>query len=153
MLVFIGGKLFCFFSVKMKCLLCSSVFELEKDLLNHYLSFHNIEKSNWFFQKLFPVKNLPFLKKCLRCIEFIVDSKSKTEHDFLMHYKDEKEKPFEDKPLDILKLPNLIIYLIDYHKHKDFSNFFDSNQCLDDFLMNVKDKFQNSNKHKKTIKC
>ena len=132
----------------MKCLLCSSVFELEK---THYLSFHKVDESNWFFKKLFEIRNLPYLKKCLRCNEFVVGTKSKVEHDFLKHYKDGKKKPFEDKPLGILKLPSLSIYTIEYQKHKDSYNFFDSNSSVEDFFLNVRDKFKNGNEYQKTI--
>ena len=44
----------------MKCLLCSSVFTNQKEL--HYLSYHNIDENNWFFQKLFQSDNKAFSK-------------------------------------------------------------------------------------------
>ena len=40
----------------MKCLLCSLKFDDEKELLNHYISFHKIDESNWFFKNLFNLK-------------------------------------------------------------------------------------------------
>ena len=40
----------------MKCLLCSSAFQNEEDLLNHYVSYYNVDENNWFFQKLFQSK-------------------------------------------------------------------------------------------------
>ena len=36
----------------MKCLLYSSNFENKQELFNHYLIYHNVDKSNWFFKKL-----------------------------------------------------------------------------------------------------
>ena len=137
----------------MKCLLCSSVFNVEKDLFEHYVSFHNIDETNWFFKKLFNLKNSKILRKCLRCDEFILDKKSKADHDFLQHYNEGKSRPFEDKPLDIKILrSNIIIYSIDFHKHQNDYNFFDSEKCLQDFLDNCKYKFKNTNVQK-TIKC
>ena len=47
----------------MKCLLGSSKFKDQKDLLDYYLSYHNIDDNNWFFQKLFHTKNKTLLKK------------------------------------------------------------------------------------------
>ena len=74
----------------MKCLLCSLTFEDEKGLLEHYISFHKIDESNWFFKKLFNTKNSKILKKCLRCEDFIYDTKAKAEHDFLNTFLKEK---------------------------------------------------------------
>ena len=36
---------------------CSSVFENEEELIRYYVSYHNVDESNWFFQKLFQTKN------------------------------------------------------------------------------------------------
>ena len=137
----------------MKCLLCSSKFEDDKGLLEHYLSFHKIDDSNWFFKNLFGIKNSKILKKCLRCDDFIYDKKAKAEHDFLNHFSDRKVQPFENKPIDIRTLQDKItIYSIDYSKHQDNYNFFDSEKCVSDFLLNCKYNFKNSNQTK-TFKC
>ena len=98
----------------MKCLLCSSKFEDKKGLLEHYVSFHKIDESNWFFKNLFGIKNSKILRKCLRCDDFIYDKKAKAEHDFLNHFSDGEVQPFENKPTDITTLLNKItIYSID----------------------------------------
>ena len=34
----------------MKFLLCSSVFENEKDLIEHYISYHNVDQTTDFFR-------------------------------------------------------------------------------------------------------
>ena len=85
----------------MKCLLCSSVFENQKELLDHYVSYHNVDEKNWFFQKLLQSDNRAFLKNCLRCDQFLTTKKAV--HDFLKHYNEGKEIPFEKKPLDIIR--------------------------------------------------
>lgn len=55
----------------MKCLLCSSVFENDQDLLQHYISFHRVDEDNKFSHKLLqPRKKSGFYKKCLRCDDF-----------------------------------------------------------------------------------
>ena len=96
----------------MKCLLCSSKFKDQKELLDHYLSYHNIDENNWFFQKLFQAKSKYLLTNCLRCNEFLATEKHKGVHDFLRHYDDGKSIPFEEKLLDILRYPGLTIYYI-----------------------------------------
>ena len=127
----------------MKCLLCSLSFSNQNELYDHYVQFHKIDTSNWFFKNLFDKKNLKILKKCLRCEEFIYDTKAKAEHDFLNHFSEGKEEPFENKPLIIKNLQNRItIYSIEYSKHKDSYNFFDSEKCVSDFLNNCRNKFK-----------
>ena len=51
----------------MKCLLCSSTFENQEDLLWDYIDYHNVDENNWFFEKLFQIKNNTVLKRCVRC--------------------------------------------------------------------------------------
>ena len=70
----------------MKCLLCSSKFKDQKELLDHYLSYHNIDENSWVFQKLFQSNNKTLLKNCTRCNEFLATEKQKAVHDFLKHY-------------------------------------------------------------------
>ena len=84
----------------MKCLLCSSKFKDQKDLLNHYVTYHNVQENN-----LFQIKDKTLLKPCLRCDEFLESKKKTAARNFLKHYKDGKAIPFKDKPLDILRLP------------------------------------------------
>ena len=87
----------------MKCLLCSSKFKDQKDFLDHYLSYHNIDDNDWFFQKLFQTKNKTLLTNCLRCNEFLATEMQKVVHNFLKHCDDGKTIPFEEKPLDIVR--------------------------------------------------
>ena len=91
----------------MKCLLCFSNFENQEELFNHYISYHNIDENNWFFQNLFQVKNKSLLRQCVRCNEFLTTEKHKSIHNFLKHYEEGKGIPFEDKPTDIVSYPGL----------------------------------------------
>ena len=92
----------------MKCLLCSSTFQNQENLLNHYISYHNVDENNCFFQKLFQIKNnKSILKQCVRCSEFLTTEKHKSIHNFLKHYEEGKNGPFEKKPIDIVKLHGL----------------------------------------------
>ena len=40
----------------------------------------------------------------------------KAAHDFLKHYNDGKNIPFEERTLDIIKYPALVIYQIEFKK-------------------------------------
>ena len=140
-----------FFSQKKKCLLCSSKFKDQKALLDHYLTYHNIDQNNWFFQKLFQAKNKILLKNCVRCSKFLTAEKNKASLDFLEHYDYGKVIPFEEKALDISKFPGLTIYSIDFQKHSNFYNFYNYEKCVDDFLKNVKYKFVSNQKNR--FKC
>ena len=135
----------------MKCLLCSSKFQDEQKLIEHYLTYHNVDQNNWFFKKLFMKDNKAFLRNCIRCGEFLITKKEKAAHDFKKHYDNGKEIPFEGKPLDIIKLPALTIYKIDFKKYKNQYSFFNAEKCVDDFLKNVQNRFRVTNK--KWFKC
>ena len=89
-------------------------------MLNHYVTYHNVDENNWFFQKLFQIKDKSVLKRCLRCDEFLVTDKHEAVHNFLKHYEDGKSIPFEQKPLNILKLPGLTIYSINIRSIRIF---------------------------------
>ena len=130
----------------MKCLLCSSKFQDEQKLIEHYLTYHNVDQNNWFFKKLFMKDNKAFLRNCIRCGEFLITKKEKAAHDFIKHYDNGKEIPFEGKPLDIIKLPALTIYKIEFKKYKNQYSFFNAEKCVDDFLKNVQNRFRVTNK-------
>ena len=136
---------------EMKCLLFSSNFDNQKDLLNHYISYYNVDENNWFFQKLFQVKNKSVLKNCVRCKEFLATEKHQSIHNFLKHYEEGKATPFEDKPIDVVKYFGLTIYLIEFKKHKDFYDFFNSERSVHYFLKNFRYRFKVTGK--KWIKC
>ena len=68
--------------------------------------------------------------------------KEKAKHDFLKHCDAGKEIPFEEKPLDIIQLPTLTIYKIEFKKYSKQYPFYDSEKCVGYFLENVKYRFQ-----------
>ena len=135
----------------MKCFLCCYKFKDQKELLDHYLFYRNIDQNNFIFKKLFQTNNKILLTNCIRCNEFLATEKQKTVLNFLKHYDDGKSIPFEEKPLDIVRYPALTIYSIEFQKHRSFYNFCDSQKCVDDFLRNVKYRFKSTNK--KWFKC
>ena len=135
----------------MKCLLCSSKFEDQQKLIDHYRTYHNIDQNSWFFKKLYVTDNRAFLRNCVCCDQFLTTNKEKATHDFVKHYDAEKEIPFEEKPLDITELPAVTIYKIEFKRYKNQYSFYNSEKCVDDFLKNVKYRFQVTNK--KWFKC
>ena len=135
----------------MKCLLCSSKFKDQKDLLNHYVTYHNVDENNWFFQKLFQIKDKRLLKRCLRCDKFLETEKQKTVHNFVKHYEDGKTIPYEEKPLDVLRLASLMIYSIEFRKHQIFYDFYNSELCVKNLFKNVRYRFKAGSK--KWFKC
>ena len=107
--------------------------------MNHYITYHNIDENNWFFQKLFQIKDkTTVLGQCIRCDEFLTTNKHKAVHNFLKYYEEGKSIPFEEKPVDILRLPALTFYFIECSKYKDFYNFYNSEDCVDDFFKKCK---------------
>ena len=65
----------------------------------------------------------------------------------MKHYEDGKDIPFEEKPLDVSKFLDLLIYSIEFQKHSDFYNFYNSDKCVEEFLKNVQYKFQSNHKN------
>ena len=61
---------------------------------------------------------------------------------FFWQHDEGKIIPFEDKPFDILRFTGLTMCSVEFQKHKDFYNFFNSVGVVDDFLRNVKYKFK-----------
>lgn len=72
-------------------------------------------------------------------------------HDFLKDYEDGKRKLFEDRRIDIYNLGNILSHKITVGKHKDYYNFEDSEQVVEDFLNNSKIKLKPSVRF--IIKC
>ena len=97
----------------MKCLLCSSNFDTNEELIQHCLIYHKVDQSNKFFQKPFqPQKHSPISRKCLRCNDFLTTNSYKVKHDFLKHYDQGQDTVFEDKPVDIVKTTQILKYEI-----------------------------------------
>ena len=129
----------------MKCLLCNFKSNEKLDVENHYLNFHNVDKTNVFFQRLFDEKNNVFHgRRCVRCDEFIPTMKFKLFHDFLKHYSDGKNL-VEEKPVIITNIGEVTKFDINYQDHSSFYDFHNSESIVDEFLFNVKNKIQRSN--------
>ena len=129
----------------MRCLLCSAIFNTNEELIQYFFSYHRVDANNRFFQKLFQkTNNSAILRKCLRCDDFITTRHYKIKHDFLKHYDEGQTNLYEDKPIDIIKLPFMTKFEISIIKHGEYYNFFNSAEVVDDFLRNVHSKFKPS---------
>ena len=129
----------------MKCLLCDFKSNEKSEVENHYLNFHNVDKNNIFFQRLFDEKNNVFHgRRCVRCEEFIPTTKFKLYHDFLKHYSDGKNV-IAGKLVIVTKIGKITKFEINYQNHSSFDDFYNSESIVAEFLFNVKNKIQRSN--------
>ena len=127
----------------MKRLLCSAGFNNGEKLREHYIEYNKIDKDNKFFQKLFqPGKKSSIFCKCYRCGDFLSTEDSKIKHNFWKHYDDGQNVPLEDKPVEIKKTDSITGYEISVNKYRDYYNFENAEQFVDDFLRNVRSRFQ-----------
>ena len=102
------------------------------------MSYHRVDANNRFFQKLFQQSNnMPILRKCLRCDDFITTHNYKAKHDFLKHYDEGQNDIYEDKSLDIIKLPFMTEFEISIIKHGGYYNFLNSTEVVEQFLKTV----------------
>ena len=135
---------FCIVAKKIIKCLYSPSFDNDEELIEHYITYHKIDRNNRFFQKLFQSnKNCSVFRKCLRCDDFLTTSDFKIKHDFLKHYNEGYNDLFEDKPVDVEKTGNLI-FEITVNKHDDCYDFENSEEVADDFLKNVRSRFKPS---------
>ena len=127
----------------MKCLLCNYNGE---QIIEHYICYHRINKNNYFFKQLFQKNNFCIEKSCIRCHKFIPTNKFMIQHNFLEHYESGERKPAEFKNIDIIRKKDILIYQIDFNKHSDEYDFYNSHEIADDFLLNVSTLYKPKNK-------
>ena len=88
------------------------------------------------------VKKVPFFVKCFRCGDFLSTEDFKFKHDFLKHYDDGQNVPFQDRPVEIKKTSAITSYEISVNKYRDYYDFENAEQVVNDFLRNVRSKFK-----------
>ena len=127
----------------MKCLLCKFASNDKLEIETHYLKFHNVDKGNVFFRRLFNQKNNVFIgEKCSSCDEFIPTSNFKQSHDFLKHYEKGKNFVDEEKPISITDIGSIKKYEINFHSSSSFDDFYNPTDIVDEFLSTVKEKIK-----------
>ena len=130
----------------MNCLLCNYATNDLDAIEEHYVNYHRINKYNFFFRQLMLNKDGLLNTDCLRCQKFIPTKKCMSEHNFLDHYIDGEKKPAEFKTIDITINKDITIYNINFEKHSNEYNFYNSQGLVDEFLFNVKTRFKPKNK-------
>ena len=133
----------------MKCLLCNFKNNDKLELRNHYLNFHQADRNNQFFKKLIGEEqsNVFYSKKRLRCNEYIPTTESKVQHDFLRHYDVGRDATLvEEKPIAITSIGPIKLYEIRFENHSADYNFFNSEQVVDNFLFNVRQRIEKFSK-------
>ena len=126
----------------MKCLLCSYNGDKIKE---HYIVYHKINKDNYFFKQLFQKNNFCIESCCIRCSKFIPTNKFMIQHNFLEHYESGERKPAEYKSKTVINNKEVLIYQINFSEHCNEYDFYDSQQIVDDFLLNVYRLFKPKN--------
>ena len=127
----------------MKCLLCKFTSNDKFEIERHYLRFHNVDKDNVFFRRLFNQKNNVFIdQKCSSWDEFIPTSNFKQSHDFLKHYERGKNFADEDKPISITDIGSIKKYEINFSSRSSFYDFYNPTHIVDEFLSNVREKIK-----------
>ena len=85
----------------MKCLLCNFVGQNEANIKAHYIFYHRIDQSNFFFKKLIAGEQNSFYgKSCFHCGEFLTTKVIKNFHNFLKHYEMGFEESIDERPDD-----------------------------------------------------
>ena len=126
----------------MKCLLCEFNSNETQKLRDHYIAQHKVDIENQFFKKLFDEKkNIFYGKKCVRCGEFLPTTRYKNYHDFLKHYESGKNI-IEEKPLIVSNIGSVKKFEITHQAHSQYYDFYNSENLVDEFLFNVKNKIQ-----------
>ena len=122
----------------MKCLSCDFISNETNEVKNHYLNFHNVDRNNVFFKRLFEHQNNVFHgRRCVRCNEFLPTTKFKSYHDFLKYYSSGKNV-IEEKSLSVTNIGNMTKFEISYQEHATYYDFYNSESLVDEFLFNVK---------------
>ena len=130
----------------MKCLLCNYSDDDLAEIEQRYVNYHRINKNNFFFQQMMLNKDALLNIDYIRCQKFIATKKYLSRHNFLEHYVDGEKKPAEFKTIDTRKYNEIIIYYINFEKHSNEYNFYNSQKLVDEFLFNVKSRFKPQNK-------
>ena len=120
----------------MRFLLCELNSSNVDELSRHYVQFHKIKKTNYYFKALFE-------KDSNSCLKIISDTCGKSyyrrrelkNHIFLNHYQLRGQRPAQNKLLNTLRRSSLLtIYSINFEQHSNFYDFFNSEQVVEEFL-------------------
>ena len=130
----------------MNCFLCDYSTDDLNAIEEHYINYHRINKYNFFFRQLMLNKDGLLNTDCIRCHKFIPTKKYMSEHNFLDYYINGEKKRTEFKTIDITIKKDISLYNINFEKHSNEYNFYNSQELVDEFLFNFKTRFKPKNK-------
>ena len=119
----------------MKCLLCNFVVQNEANIKAHYISYHKIDQSNFFFKILIDGgQNSFYGKNCLHCGDFLTTKVIKNFHNFLKHYEMGFEESIDERPIKVTVRGDITIYNLNYHQHHKYYDFFNAERIVEDLI-------------------
>ena len=122
----------------MKCLLCNFVVQNEANIKAHYISYHRIDQSNFFFKILIDGgQNSFYGKNCLHCGDFLTTKVIKNFHNFLKHYEMGFEESIDERPIKVTVRGDITIYNLNYHQHHKYYDFFNAERIVEDLIKQV----------------
>ena len=117
-------------------------FDNQDCLKKHFISQHNIDRDNYFFQKLFTRHKHFILRKCFRCEYFHYNGREEKLNNFLSHYQQGGRPPAEDKPFNKIYFDeNLQKYCITFDEHSNYHDFFNSQEIVSESLQVFENNF------------
>ena len=72
-------------------------------------------------------------------------------HEFLKHYGEGMQSTSGEKPLHYTNMVGIEIYEIKVSEHKSYYAFFNSEEIVEEFLQNIRERFQNRNSGSRVI--
>ena len=130
----------------MKCLFCNEVFTNNLDVSkNHYVDFFKIDSNSRFLKVLFK-HNVVTSKsvKCHICSEMVFAEANRKKHNFLKDNGEVSRNETEDKPLNYSNLGDIEIDKVKFSEPKNYYDFYNSEEIVEEFLKNVRNIFQNN---------
>ena len=138
----------------MKCLCCDRNFDDKDAIKKHYIDVHNVDSLNYFFERLFLPDRRFQPRKCFRYEAFFVTEREEKIHSFLNHYRQGGRLPTKFKPMTKMRYDeNLEKYSINIDEHREYYNFENSGELIDEFMTVFKQKFVPTDGRKSLFKC
>ena len=122
----------------MKYFLCDLENNNNKELKNHLIHFHLIDKDNYFLKDFFTKDTENKYSRRFKECKKDFGSCRKRSHCFLSHYK--QSGGSNNKPLSISKKSLTTYYSINYFLHKNHYDLYDAEKTVNDFIFPVESK-------------
>ena len=73
----------------------------------------------------------------------VINNKNRKLQNFLRHYGEGSRNILEEKPLNYTNFGRIEIYEVKFSEHNNDYDFYNPDEVVEEFLTNVRDKFQN----------